>query len=159
MILPHFDYVDFIVDSATNECTEKLERLHKRAIRKIELHQNQNQKLDYNTVLRSFGLTTLYQRRAEHLLTFIFKYKGEIVKLDPQKPKIELRSKNKVKLKANFTSKVKVQNSPLYRGISLWNQLPEAIQKLELTTHFKTQTRTYIETGNLNYRKQGKNHV
>ena len=159
MILPHFDYVDFIVDSATNECTEKLECLHKRAIRKIELHQNQNQKLDYNTVLRSFGLTTLYQRRAKHLLTFIFKYKGEIVKLDPQKPKIELRSKNKVKLKANFTSKVKVQNSPLYRGISLWNQLPEAIQKLELTTHFKTQTRTYIETGNLNYRKQGKNHV
>ena len=155
MILPHFDYVDFIVDSATKESTDRLERLHKRAIRKIEFYQTNNQKLEYNTILKLFGLTTLYQRRAEHLLAFIFKYKGEIVEIDPVKPKIELRSKNKVKLKTKYTSKAKVQNSPLYRGIFLWNQLPEPIQKLEQLTHFKTQIRTYIDTGNLKYWKRG----
>ena len=156
MILPHFDYVDFVVDSATNENTEKLERLHKRAIRKIEFCQTQIKKKDYNIILKSFGLTTLYQRRAEHLLAYIFKYKGEIIEIDPQKPKIELRSKNKVKLKTRFTSKVKVQNSPLYRGIFLWNQLPEPIQKLNSLAHFKTQIRTFIDTGNLKYRKVGR---
>ena len=156
MILPHFDYVDFIIDSATKENTEKLERLHKRAIRKIEFCQTQDQKMDFSKILKSFGLTTLYQRRAEHLLIFIFKYKGEIIEIDPQKPKIELRSKNKVKLKTKFTSKVKVQNSPLYRGVSLWNQLPEDIQQLELLTHFKTHIRSYIASGNLIYRKLGK---
>ena len=155
MILPHFDYIDFIIDSATKENTEKLECLHKRAVRKIELSQSHEQKQDYNEILKLFGLTTLYQRRIEHLLTFLFKYKGEIVEIDPQKLKIELRSKSKVKLKANFTSTAKVQNSPLYRGISLWNQLPDAIQTLELLTSFKTHIRSYIDAGNLTYRKLG----
>ena len=123
MILPHFDYVDFILDSATNENTNKLERLHKRALRKIELCTDYTQKAEYTKILKEYGLTTLYQRRAEHLLAFVFKYKNDIIAIDPQKPKIELRSKNKVKLKCNFTSKTKVQNSPLHRGVLLWNKL------------------------------------
>ena len=67
MILPHFDNADFIADSATNENTEKLERLHKRAIHKIEYCQNHNEKGQYDIVLRLFGLTSLCQRRAEYL--------------------------------------------------------------------------------------------
>ena len=113
MILPHFVYVDFMIDSTTNEYTEKLEHLHKRAIRKIEFCVDHSQKKDYNNLLTDFGLTTLYQRRAEHLLVFIYKFKGDIISLEPQRPKMELRSKNKVKLKSKFTVKTKVQNSPL----------------------------------------------
>ena len=36
MIMPHYDYVDFVIDSATKYKTDKLERIHKRAIRTIE---------------------------------------------------------------------------------------------------------------------------
>ena len=151
MILPHFDYVDFIADSATVESTEKIERLHKRAIRKVEFSQQYNQKGQYEKVLQNFGLTSLYQRRAEHLLTFIYKFKGDIVRIDPQKPKIELRSKNKVKLKADFTSKVKVQNSPLYRGIFLWNQLPAETQLSTTLSEFKNNIRRHIDLGQLVY--------
>ena len=97
MILPHFDYIDFTLDSATNESTDKLERLHKRAIRKIEFCIDHRHKTDYNILLKEYGLTTLYQRRAEHLLLFIYKYKGDIIAIDPQRPKVELRSKNKEK--------------------------------------------------------------
>ena len=32
MIMPHFDYVDFVIDSAIKVKTDRLERLHKRAI-------------------------------------------------------------------------------------------------------------------------------
>ena len=156
MILPHFDYVDFIADSATNENTEKLERLHKRAVRKIEYCQNHNEKGQYDIVLKLFGLTSLYQRRAEHLLTFIYKYKGDIVAIDPQRPKIELRSKNKVKLKTSFTSKTKVQNSPLYRGLALWRQLPEETQLSDSLTSFKTKIRNHIIYGQLVYLLKGK---
>ena len=34
MTMPHFDYVDFIIDSATKKCTDRIEKLHKRAVRK-----------------------------------------------------------------------------------------------------------------------------
>ena len=151
MILPHFDYVDFIVDSSTTENTDKIERLHKRAIRKIEYCPHFSQKGHYETVLKNYGLTSLYQRRAEHLLIFIYKFKGDIIKIDPQKPKIELRSKNKVKLKAGFTPKAKVQNSPLYRGIFLWNQLPAETQLLPTLPEFKNAIRKHIDQGQLVY--------
>ena len=151
MILPHFDYVDFIADSATMECTDKLERLHKRAIRKIEFCQDYTQKGQYDAILKSFDLTSLYQRRAEHLLTFIYKFKGDIVRIDPQKPKIELRSKNKVKLKSKFTSNTKVQNSPLYRGIFLWDQLPDTTQTAPTLSQFKNKVRNHINHDQLVY--------
>ena len=146
-ILPHFDCVDFIVDSSTTENTDKIERLHKRVIRKIEYCPHFSQKGHYETVFKNYGLTSLYQRRAEHLLIFIYKFKGDIIKIDPQKPKIELRSKNKVKLKAGFTPKAKVQNSPLYRGIFLWNQLPAETQLLTTLSEFKNAIRKHIDQG------------
>ena len=157
MILPHFDYVDFVLDSATNESTDKLERLHKRAIRKIEYCLDYRNKQKYEDVLVTFGMTLLYQRRTEHLLTLMYKYKGDIIEIDPQRPKIELRSKNKVKLKSKFTTQTKVQKSPLYRGVWLWNKLPEDIQKSETVSDFKNKIRRQFTVGQLTYRQQGVN--
>ena len=155
MILPHFDYVDFTIDSATNEYTDKLEQLHKCAIRKIEFCIDYRQQTDYNTLLKEYGLTTLYQRRAEHLLFFVYKYKDDIITLDPQLQKIELRSKNKVKLKSDFTTKTKVQNSPLYRGILLWNKLPDKIQLIGTVPEFKSILRKLFDSGELSCRLKG----
>ena len=73
MIMPHFDYVDFVLDSANKSCTARLERLHKRAIRKVEFVNNTDNKGNYELLLKAYGLTTLYQRRTEHLLLFIYK--------------------------------------------------------------------------------------
>ena len=42
---------------------------------------------------------------------------------------IVLRSTRKVKMKKDFTSKTRVYNSPLYRGLRLWDSLPENILK------------------------------
>ena len=120
MIMPHFDYVDFVLDSSNKKCTDRLERLHKRAIRKIEYKIDTEQKDSYDVLLRAYNLTTLYRRRVEHLLILMYKKsKSDKEIINHQKPKIELRSKNKVKFKCPFTDKTKVQNSPLYRGIFL----------------------------------------
>ena len=112
MILPNFD-VDIIIDSATNEYTQKLELLQKHVIRNIEFCLEYRQEAKYENNLTTFDLTTLYQRYAEHLSTFVYKFKGDYIAIDPQKPRIELLSKNKVKLKSRFMIKTKVQNSPL----------------------------------------------
>ena len=119
------------IDSSNKQNTDRIEQLHKRAIRKIENKSGSEQKEDYTLLLKTYGLTTLYQRRTEHLLLFIYK-KSKIDKesLNTQRPKMELRSRNKVKLKHMFTDKSKVMNSPFYQGIFLWNKLSPEIQKV-----------------------------
>ena len=154
MIMPHFDYVDFVLDSANKSCTDRLERLHKRAIRKVEFVNNTDNKDNYELLLKTYGLTTLYQRRTEHLLLFIYKKsKSDNKFLDQQRPKMELRSRNKVKIKYPFTNKAKVQNSPLYRGIFLWNQLSPDIQNIDAINEFKRTVQELIESGRIKYER------
>ena len=150
MILPHFDYVDFVIDSAYKKHTDRLERLHKRAVRKIENTVDSENKQVYAALLQNFKLTTLYERRMEHLLLFMYK-KSKLNKdsLMPQRPKIDLRSKNKVKFKQIFTDKTKVQNSPYYRGLYLWNQLPVDVQNTQDLSTFKSNIKILISNGQI----------
>ena len=151
--MPHFDYVDFVIDSANIDCTHRLERLHKRAVRKIEYKFDYENKAPFDTLLKTYNLTTLY-RRAEHLLFFMYKKsKLDIDTLQLQRRKVELRSKNKVKFKQNFTNKTKVQNSPLFRGILLWNQLPADVQTLDKLSLFKNAIRSLLDNGNIKFGK------
>ena len=71
--------------------------------------------------------------------------------LNHHKPKIELRSKNKVKFKYAFTDKTKVQKSPLYRGIFLWDQLSFDIQNLNNIKFFKRNIPSLFDTGQIVY--------
>ena len=152
MIMPHFDYVDFVIDSANKDLTDRLERIHKRAERKIEYKFDCENKTPVDILLKSYNLTTLYRRRAEHLLFFMYKRsKLDIETLNLQRPKMELRSKNNVKFKQTFTDKTKVQNSPLSRGILLWNQLPALAQKSENLSEYKQTIRSLLDNGQLEY--------
>ena len=56
---------------------------------------------------------------------------------------IVLRSMRKVKMKNYFTSKTRVYNSPLYRGLRLWDSLPENIQKETGKASFKNRIVTH----------------
>ena len=147
MIMPHYDYVDFVIDSATAEKTKRLEKLHKRAIRIIEYTIDHECKKPYTELYTKYNLTSLYQRRAEHLILFMYKISKNITKnIETQRPKIELRSRNKVKFKNKFTKISKVQNSPYYRGEFLWNQLPDDLQcEVELSI-FKNRVRMLLNT-------------
>ena len=60
---------------------------------------------------------------------------------------MELRSKNKVKFKQHFTDKTKVQNSPLFRGIFLWNQLLADVQNMDKLSQFKNAIRSLLDKG------------
>ena len=150
MIMPHFDYVDFVIDSATKGKTDRLERLHKRAIHIIEYNHDINTKEPYTNLLTLYNLTSLYHRRIEHLLVFMYKIgKYSIENLATQRPKIELRSRNKVKFKYKFTNIVKVQNSPFYRGIFLWDQLSEELQLEPKLDIFKLGVRALVKQDKL----------
>ena len=147
MIMPHFDYVDFVIDSATFVKTGRLERLHKRAIRTIEYTIDRESRKSFDELYEKYNLTSLYQRRVEHLILFMYKISKIITKnIEVQRPKIELRSRNKVKFKNKFTNIGKVQNSPYYRGEFLWNQLPSDLQTESDLLTFKHRVRLLIKT-------------
>ena len=73
--------------------------------------------------------------------------------LQLHRPKMELRSKNKVQFKHIFTDKTKVQNSPLLRGIFLWNQLPANVQNMDILSHFKSAIRNLLDEGQIKFGK------
>ena len=152
MVMPHFDYVDFVIDSAIKQKTDRLERLHKRAIRTIEYELIPGEKKEMEILYTRYNITSLYQRRVEHMLVFMYKIgKQNINKLQTQRPKIELRSKNKVKFKNKFTNITKVQNSPYYRGIFLWDQLPVDLQLDPDLKSFKNGVRSLIRQDMIKY--------
>ena len=74
-----------------------------------------------------------------HERKLMFSKKNLKLNVDISRPNMDLRSKLKVKLKNKFTGITKVLNSPLYRGIRLWDQLPPKIQKEENSIKFKTE--------------------
>ena len=155
MIMPHFDYVDFVIDSAIKQKTDRLERLHKRAIRTIEYELVPDEKKELSVLYVRYNITSLYQRRVEHMLVFMYKLgKQNINKLQIQRPKIELRSKNKVKFKNKFTNITKVQNSPLYRGIFLWDQLPMDLQLDPDLKSFKNGVRSLIRQDKIIFKRK-----
>ena len=61
------------------------------------------------------------------------------------------RSKNKVKFKNKFTNITKVQNSPYYRGIFLWDQLPVDLQLDPDLKSFKNGVRSLIRQDMIKY--------
>ena len=91
-----------------------------------------------------FNIESLSLRRKRNLVKLVHKTSKNCANVDISRPKMDLRSKPKVKLKSKFTSKTKVYISPLYRGMSLWDQLPHELQKEENNIKFKTKINWFV---------------
>ena len=139
MIRPHMNYIDFVVDSCSMERISKLERLQNKAIRRIEYCTNREQRNDIDILHVKYNIEPLHLRRKRNLVKIIHKTTKDIENVDIVRPMMDLRSKPKVKLKSKFTSITKVYNSPLYRGMRLWNKLPADLQKEGNKIKFKTE--------------------
>ena len=72
------------------------------------------------------------------------KSKNDTLLLLDKKEKIMTRSSEKVKFKTEFTSITRVQNSPFYRGIAVWDTLPKHVQKLDSKIEFKRAIKSHM---------------
>ena len=61
-----------------------------------------------------------------------------------KKNHIPLRSNVKIKMKSDFTRLTKIQRSPYYRGLGLWNALPEHVQKEPNKYKFNSAVKSLI---------------
>ena len=97
MILPLFDYADFMVGSARKPKIEKLEKLQEKGIRYVnnDIHYN----ADIETLYCTYNIQKLFMRYKEHLNCIMYRYSKLSDKLEYTRPSIYLRSNKKVKFK------------------------------------------------------------
>ena len=139
MIRPHLDYIDYVIDSSSKENISKLDRLQNKAIRRIEYCVNADHRKDIDLLHREYNIEKLPLRRKRNLVKIIYRESKDIQNINHDRPSIELRSTTKVKMKQKFTSLTKIQSSPLYRGIKLWDTLPTNLQKEKDFITFKAE--------------------
>ena len=115
-----------------------------KAVRRIEYCIDRRERKDLDVLQEEFNIEKLSLRRKRNLVKLVHKTSKNVVNVDISRPKMDLRSKPKVKLKSKFTSITKVYNSPLYRGMRLWDQLPRDLQREKNNVKFKTEINRFI---------------
>ena len=144
MICPYMDYGDFIIDSAHVSKIDRFDRIQDRIIRLIEYSPSNENREDINVLLKRYNIEPLKTRRKLSLLNLMYKHSRQIDNVDLTSCNINLRSTKKIKLKSQFTRLTEVQKSPLYRGIELWNDLPDNVQKEPNRFKFKAEIKRYV---------------
>ena len=141
MIRPHLEYGDFLIDSANQKCIDKLERLQERVVRVIEYEPLSNKRKEMSNLKISMNIDDLSVRRKRSLLRIMYSQSKQTLNVQNDESKMSLRSSKKVKLKSDFTRLTKIQRSPFYRGLKLWDTLPEHVQKERNRLKFKNNVK------------------
>ena len=139
LIMCHMDYGDYIIDSGTKKNIDKLDNLQTKAIRCIEHQHDTEKRKCMANLYHRFKLEPLKNRRRRNLVKLMYIESKKSVNIEMHRPKMTLRSSNSVKLTHRFTKLTKIQKSPYYRGLELWDKLPSDIQKLESKIEFKNK--------------------
>ena len=92
---------------------------------------------------RYFNLQPPRRRRAEHHSAIMYRLSRNGHILDTYRPKINLRSRRKVKFKQRRRNMKKILKSPLSGRIKLWNRIPLAIQWSVTKVKFKNNLRLF----------------
>ena len=138
IIIPLFDYADFMVESAPKNSVAKLERLQEKALKCIE---NESQKkVDVGLLYGKYGIQSLCLRYREHISCFMYRHSKKLAMgtLVLDRPNINLRSNKKVKFKKESKYRhIIYLKSPKVRGVKVWNTLPATVQKATTKVKFK----------------------
>ena len=145
MIRPHLEYGDFLIDSANQKHIDNLERLQERILRVIEYESISTNRKEMSILKNSLGIEDLSVRRKRSLLRIMYSQSKKPMNVQNDESNMTLRSSKKVKLKSDFTRLTKIQRSPYYRGLKLWNTLPEETQKEHNISKFKAIVKQLIK--------------
>ena len=141
-ILPYFDYGGFLMDNASQLALSAIDKYKKRALRIIEYKSYLYCAKSTNIFYHEYRIVHLRYRRNNQLLSFMFMMSGIKENINCRRPTMTLRNSNKIKFKEKLTVKTLIQKSPMYRGIHLWNELPEDIQRSDNLRKFKRAIRS-----------------
>ena len=135
VILPLFDYADFLIDGGPMYYIRKIDNLHEKAVKIIDCNKHRID--DLNVLENVYFLERPERWRKEHHCMIKYRLSKFGENIDTYRPTIRLRSRKKVKFKSNKRNLEKILKSPLYRGIKLWDMIPESIQRSLTKVKFK----------------------
>ena len=145
MILPLFDYADFMVESSGKTIVERLEKLQERAVMYID--NDRSNGMEVAQLYDKYGIKPLVLRRREHHSCVMYMLSKKNVNLEIARPSINLRSNSKIHFKKRKRRKYeKYLKSPLVRGVKLWEMLPEKVQKATTKVKFKSFVKQICKT-------------
>ena len=107
---------------------DKFDNVQKRALRIISYGRGANK--TYEDTVREYDVQKLHNQRKEHLLMNMFAHKINPEYVDMNRPDMLLRNHDGTKFKIRVTRNQKLYKSPYYRGVKLWEQLPNATRTL-----------------------------
>ena len=139
-ILPKFDYCAFLYDSAAKSWTEKIERNQNRAMKcclRLYNYHISSKELQFRCEVPSQT-----KRRLELTASLFFKRAKKL----PQIPNPRTRSQTRPLFPLRRPRLTLYSKSPMYRGMQLWNSLPEHLQKIEIKSTFKTALKRFLGT-------------
>ena len=142
VILPILDYADFLIDCGSAYYIKKLNSLHEKAIRLIDCKKHVN--IEVDELGKVYKLQVPKYRRNEHHCAVMYRMSKQGGTLDNYRPPIRLRNRNKIKFKSSKRNLEGVLKSPLYRGIKLWDRIPENIQRSVTKVKFKRELKKLV---------------
>ena len=142
----HMDYGDFLIDSGAKVDIDKLDRLQSRTIRSIEYCLNVEKRKDLPELYHRYNLEPLDIRRKRNLLKLMYNESKQDINIDMYRPRMELRSSKRVQMNHTFTRLSKIQKSPYYRGLTLWDKLPKELQLVDSRKDFKERIKKCVLT-------------
>ena len=135
-ILPMFDYAGFILIACTKSDRYDLQVLQNDALRTC-YNVKRRDKLSILKLHKKANLLSLEQRRIQQLLYLMYLHKQNPVNL---KPIIRnTRAADRDQFHVERYSNYKYQNSPFYKGVEIWNKLPNNVVACDSICKFKME--------------------
>ena len=125
----HLKYCDFLIDSSLKKHIEKFDRVQKRALRTINYGQRVHK--TYAETMLEYDVQHIHVKRKEHLIMNMFSHRNNPEYVDTDRPDRLLRNHDGTKFKIRATrNHQKVYKSPYFRGVQLWDRLPNVTRTL-----------------------------
>ena len=127
MILPCFEYADFVVDSGPDGCAKSLQTIQNHCLWCCK--GIRDPRLITRTALHAdCSINRLHERRRLNILGLMYKHSRYVDNLIA--PTRVLRSNAKMLMKLQRPKGQLYSDSPLYRGSFYWNKLDHEVQIL-----------------------------
>ena len=149
IVLPHFTYCDIIWASSDETNISRLQKLQNTCARVI---LNENRRSHVQPMLNSLSWMPIIDLIKYHTLVAVYKCTHGLVpsylhNTFMQISRIHSYSTRQANLAHLYTRKPKLtkfKRSFTYRGVTLWNELPEHIRNTESLNYFKTKLTTFF---------------
>ena len=144
LIMCHLDYGDFVIDSGSKANIDRLDRLQVRTLRCIEYRLDKDRRMNLSTLYHRYNLESLESRRKRNILKMMYTESKNDANIDMYRPPRVLRSSKNIKMNHKFTRLTKIQKSPYYRGMALWDKLPLDMQTFYSKNEFKNRIKSFV---------------